>query len=161
MQRSEILTAMAALELYGVQAAFDESIATAIRRQLEPQRIIGELITAEITAKQARSIKSRISIAKLPLARDVDDFAFAATPINETLVRDLVGGNFPAHQRNAVLVGGSGTGKTHRAIAIARPCIRDGARPVLQRRRSGEQARSRGLCRAPGPDRRPSVTHGP
>ena len=33
-----------------------------------------------------------------------------------------------AHQRNVVLVGGTGTGKTHLAIAIARSCIRGGVR---------------------------------
>ena len=60
--------------------------------------------------------------------RDVDDFAFDGTPINETLVRDLASGNFVAHQRNVVLVGGTGTGKTHLAIAIARACIRGGVR---------------------------------
>jgi hypothetical protein len=49
-------------------------------------------------------------------------------PINETLVNELAGGGFIAHQRNAVLVGGTGTGKTHLAIAIARSCIRSGAR---------------------------------
>jgi DNA replication protein DnaC len=43
-------------------------------------------------------------------------------------VRDLASGNFLAQQRNVVLVGGTGTGKTHLAIAIARACIRDGAR---------------------------------
>src|SRR5256884_7288926 len=31
-------------------------------------------------------------------------------------------------QRNAVLIGGTGTGKSHLAIAIARACIRGGAR---------------------------------
>lgn len=35
---------------------------------------------------------------------------------------------FLAHQRNVVLVGGTGTGKTHLAIAITRACIRAGAR---------------------------------
>ena len=35
---------------------------------------------------------------------------------------------FLAHQRNLVLVGGTGTGKTHLAIAIGRACIRGGAR---------------------------------
>ncbi len=68
------------------------------------------------------------TIAKLPLAKDIDDFVFDGTPINETLVRDLAGGNFLAHQRNVVLVGGTGTGKTHLAIAIARSCIRGGVR---------------------------------
>ena len=128
MERTEILTAMGELKLYGMKAAFDEIITTAVKRQHEHQRVVGDLLSAEITEKQARSIKYQISIAKLPLAKDLDDFSFADTPINEALVRDLAGGNFLAHQRNVVLVGGTGTGKTHLAIAIARACIRDGAR---------------------------------
>jgi DNA replication protein DnaC len=128
MERTEILAAMGALKLYGMKMAFDEIIATAIKRQHEPQHIVGDLLTAEITEKQARSIKYQIAIAKLPLAKDIDDFVFDDAPINETLVRDLVGGNFLAHQRNIVLVGGTGTGKTHLAIAIARACIRAGSR---------------------------------
>jgi len=128
MERSEILATMAELKLYGMRAAFDEIIGTAVKRQHEPTRIVGDLLTAEISEKQARSIRYQISIAKLPLAKDVDDFAFDGTPINETLVRDLAGGNFVAHQRNVVLVGGTGTGKTHLAIAIARACIRGGVR---------------------------------
>ena len=58
----------------------------------------------------------------------MSEFQFADTPINETLVRDLASGNFLAHQRNVVLVGGTGTGKTHLAIAIARALIGDGKR---------------------------------
>jgi hypothetical protein len=46
----------------------------------QPQRIIGDLLTAEINEKQARSIKYQLLIAELPLAK---------APINETLVRDL------------------------------------------------------------------------
>ena len=128
MERSEILATMAELKLYGMKAAFDEIIGTAVKRQHEPTRIVGDLLTAEISEKQARSVRYQIAIAKLPLAKDVDDFAFDGTPINETLVRDLAGGNFVAHQRNVVLVGGTGTGKTHLAIAIARSCIRGGVR---------------------------------
>jgi DNA replication protein DnaC len=44
------------------------------------------------------------------------------------LVRDLATGAFVADQRNAVLIGGTGTGKSHLAIAIARALIRSGAR---------------------------------
>jgi DNA replication protein DnaC len=128
MERSEILAAMGELKLYGMKAAFDETLATAVKRQHEPQRFVADLLTAEITEKQARSIKYQITIAKLPLAKDLADFDFDDTPVNQTLARELAGGDFLAHQRNVVLVGGTGTGKTHLAIAIARACIRDGAR---------------------------------
>lgn len=128
MERAEILAMMSELKLYGMKAAFDEIISIAVKRQYEPQRIVGDLLTAEVNEKQARSIKYQITTAKLPLAKDIDDFRFDGTPINETLVRDLIGGDFLAHQRNVVLVGGTGTGKSHLAIAIARACIRGGAR---------------------------------
>jgi DNA replication protein DnaC len=128
MERSQLFDLMGELKLYGMKAAFDEIMATAVKRQHQPQRIVGDLLNAEINEKQARSIKYQLTIAKLPLAKDLDDFQFEGTPINETLVRDLAGGEFIAQQRNAVLVGGTGTGKTHLAIAIARSCIRAGSR---------------------------------
>ena len=128
MERTEVLDMMGALKLYGMKSAYDETLATAIKRQHEPQQLVGDLLRAEISEKQARSIRYQLASAKLPLAKDVDDFAFNGTPINENLVRDLAGGNFIAQQRNLVLVGGTGTGKTHLAIAIARSCIRAGSR---------------------------------
>ena len=128
MERAQILETMSGLKLFGMRAAYDEIIATAVRRQHEPQRIVGDLLAAEIAEKRARSIKYQMTIAKLPLAKDLDDFAFADTPVNEALVRELATGAFLAEQRNAVLIGGTGTGKSHLAIAIARACIRGGAR---------------------------------
>ena len=119
---------MSGLKLFGMKAAYDEIIATAVKRQHEPQRIVADLLAAEIAEKQARSIKYQMTTARLPLAKDLGDFTFDGTPINATLVHDLTGGGFLAHERNVVLVGGTGTGKTHLAIAIARACIRNGAR---------------------------------
>jgi DNA replication protein DnaC len=128
MERSQILETMSGLKLFGMKAAYDEIIASAVKRQHEPQRIVGDLLAAEIAEKQARSIKYQMTTARLPLAKDLGDFTFGGTPINPTLVHDLAGGGFLAHERNVVLVGGTGTGKTHLAIAIARACIRNGAR---------------------------------
>jgi DNA replication protein DnaC len=128
MERSEIFQLMGELKLNGMRAAFDELMATAIKRQHEPQRIIGDLLSAEIADKHARSIRYQLGIAKLPLAKDLDDFEFKDTPINAALVRDLAAGGFLEQQRNLVLIGGTGTGKTHLALAIARNCIRSGAR---------------------------------
>ena len=128
MERTELFDLMGELKLYGMKNAYDEIMSTAIKREHEPPRVVGDLLKAEIAEKQARSIKYQLTIAKLPLAKDIDDFSFEGTPINETLVRDLANGGFIAEQRNAVLIGGTGTGKTHLAIAVARACIRTGAR---------------------------------
>ena len=128
MDRTEILSTMTELKLFGMKAAYDEIVATALKRNHDPQRTVAALLAAEIAEKQARSIRYQMGVAKLPLAKDIDDFAFDGTPINENLVRDLAGGGFIGQQRNVVLIGGTGTGKTHLAIAIARACIRAGRR---------------------------------
>ena len=128
MDRADILELMTRLKLYGMRAAYDEVMTTAIKRRHEPARIVGELLSAEIADKQARSIKYQLTLAKLPLAKEIDDFDFTGTPINQAQIRDLAGGGFIVQQRNAVLVGGTGTGKSHLAIAIARACIRNAAR---------------------------------
>ncbi len=128
MERTEILDLMGKLKLFGMRGVFDEVIASGLKRRHEPQRIIGDLLRAEVADKAARSIKYQLAIAKLPLAKELADFQFKGTPINEALVRDLATGSFIAQQRNIVLAGGTGSGKTHLAIAIARSCIRGGAR---------------------------------
>ena len=74
MERTEILATMVDLKLYGMKAGYDEIITTAVKRQYEPQRIVGDLLQAEIAEKQARSIKYQITISKLPLAKDIEDF---------------------------------------------------------------------------------------
>lgn len=128
MERHEIIGLMTQLKLAGMRHAYDEVITDALRRQHPVQHVVGDLLKAEIAEKQARSIKYQMTIAKLPLAKEIADFDFTATPINEQLVRDLATGGFLASQRNVVLVGGTGSGKTHLSIAIARNCIRSGFR---------------------------------
>src|ERR1051326_7833972 len=94
MERHEIIEMMGTLQLAGMRAAFDELVADGLKRQHPVQRIIGELLKAEIAEKQARSIKYQLTIAKLPLAKELAEFEFAGTPINEGLVRDLAAGAF-------------------------------------------------------------------
>jgi flagellar biosynthesis GTPase FlhF len=112
MERTEILDLMGELKLFGMRGAFDEVMANGLKRRHEPQQIIGELLKAEVAEKEARSIKYELTIAKLPLAKDLTDFDFKGTPINAALVRDLATGGFLAQQRNVVLIGGTGSGKS-------------------------------------------------
>ena len=112
MERHQILEMMAELTLAGMRHAYDDVIADAVKRQHSAPRVVGDLLTAEISEKQARSIRYQLGAARLPLARTLAEFDFAASPVNEGLVRDLHDGAFLATQRNAVFVGGTGSGKT-------------------------------------------------
>jgi hypothetical protein len=161
MERSEILATMNALKLYGMKSAYDEIIATAIKREHQPERIVSDLLTSEIAEKQARSIKYQMTIAKLPLAKDVEDFVFDDTGINETLVRDLAAGNFMTTQRN-IVHGNRQDPSGHRHCSSLYPqwC----AGPLLQCRRSGQQARDRDpgwQARPPGRVYGPQGLHHP
>ncbi len=69
MERTEILDLMGELKLFGMRGAFNEVMTSGLKRQHEPQRIVGDLLKAEIAEKQARSIKYQLTIAKLPLAK--------------------------------------------------------------------------------------------
>ena len=67
-----------------------------------------------------------MGIAKLPLAEELADLSFDCTPINAGLIDSLSFGAFLDRGRNVVLIGGTGTGKSHIAIGIARSAIRAG-----------------------------------
>ncbi len=56
MERTQIFDLMGELKLYGMKAAFDEIMATAVKRQHEPQRIAGDLLNAEINEKQVTAM---------------------------------------------------------------------------------------------------------
>ena len=67
-------------------------------------------------------------MARFPVMKNLAEFDFAVSPVNQGLARELHEGGFLATQRNAVLIGGTGTGKSHPAIAIGANCVRTGAR---------------------------------
>ncbi len=69
-----------------------------------------------------------MTVAKLPTAKELEGFDFAQSCLDEPQVRRLADGSFLEPPRNMVAIGGTGTGKTHIAVAIARACIRRGAR---------------------------------
>ncbi len=131
---------MGGLGLKGMAGAFDEAVTTGLQRGRTVMEVLADLLKAEAAHSRgphalcawggchAASIRYRMSAAKLPVIKDLNAFAFEGTPINEGLVRSLHAGSFLDAKRNIVLVGGTGTGKTHLAIAITAAVVRAGAR---------------------------------
>lgn len=128
MERHQIIEAMTGLKLYGMRANFDEIAGKGLARREELYPLLGSLIRAELAHRQSRSINYRISGAKFPVLKDLDAFVFKDTPVDEGQIRELAAGDFIDTKRNLILIGGTGAGKTHLAIAIAAAVIRAKAR---------------------------------
>jgi DNA replication protein DnaC len=124
--RNRLMEAIGTLGLYGMKATFDEILASGIKSRATPDKILCDLLEAELAERQVRSIRYRMSLAKFPVDKDLDRFDFAVSPVNEMQVRHLYDGSFLVDHTNIIMVGGTGTGKTHLAIAIARQSIRNG-----------------------------------
>jgi DNA replication protein DnaC len=80
--------------------------------------IVSQLLKAEMSEREVRSIAYQIKAARFPAYKDLAGFDFASSEVNEALVRQLHRGEFIDGADNVVLIGGPGTGKTHIATAL-------------------------------------------
>lgn len=126
MQRHDILCALKALTLYGMASAFEEL--TAQPREMPTDTWIARMVEAEQAERQVRSLRYQMRIAKFPVPRDLDTFDFAQASVPEKRLRALATGAFMDKRHNLIFVGGTGTGKSHLAIALGRAAIRQGKR---------------------------------
>jgi DNA replication protein DnaC len=128
MQRHELLAALRTLKLFGMAQALEELLAQPTRKIEAPEMWLSRLIEAEIQDRKTRSIRYQLNVARFPIPRSLDGFDFDATPVDRTAMESLATGEFMTAKHNLILVGGTGTGKTHLAIAISSHAIRLGKR---------------------------------
>jgi DNA replication protein DnaC len=124
--RDRLMAAIGSLGLYGMKVTLDEILAAGIKSRATPEKILCDLLEAEMAERKVRSIRYRMSLARFPVDKDLDRFDFTASPVNEMQIRNLHEGRFLSDHTNVIMVGGTGTGKTHLAISIAKQCIRNG-----------------------------------
>jgi DNA replication protein DnaC len=126
--QAQLIDRMKALRLHGMASALEESLTALSQKKLAPTSWLGQLLEAEHADRQARSFQYQMRLARFPVLKDLDSFDFRESLVNETAVRQLFAGQYVEGSRNVVLVGGTGTGKTHLAIALARRAIHQGHR---------------------------------
>lgn len=88
-----------------------------------------QVVEAELLERERKAADRRLKAARLPAEKALAEFDFAARPsVNKPLVLDLARGDYLGRRENVLLVGPSGTGKTHLATALAMAACGQGKR---------------------------------
>src|SRR3984893_4024793 len=116
------------LHRYGMATAWSELLAEGSRRPVQPEAWLDRLIEAELADRQARSLRYQLKAARFPVPRDLTGIDWADTPLPQAQIQQLANAAFMETAHNLILVGGTGTGKTHLATALGVAAIHRGKR---------------------------------
>ncbi|WP_419611801.1 ATP-binding protein, partial [Thiolapillus sp.] len=125
---SELIPALKQLKLYGMAAACEELLGERPRKAKDPVVWLEKLIEAERVDRQVRSLNYQLRIARFPIRRELDSFEWAESNVDQATFETLAEGHFTSQAHNLILVGGTGTGKTHLATALGIAVIHRGQR---------------------------------
>ena len=108
-----------ALKLPTVLAECEKVAQRAAAENVDHLGFLLQVCELELIERERRAAERRLKAARFPAAKTLDGFDFAARPsLNKPLILDLVRGDYLARRENVLLVGPSGTGKTHLATAL-------------------------------------------
>ena len=125
---ADYLAKLKALKLYGMAAAWSELAAETRRQPLSGEALLLRLLDAEQADRQARSLSYQMKVARFPHHRDLASFDWKESALSAGRLVQLANSDYLAEARNLIMVGGTGTGKTHLATALGVAAIHQGKR---------------------------------
>jgi len=125
-KRDKIMEHLKEVRLSGFRRVYDEVLTRCIKGHKGHEEFLYELLKQEVAQRQTSALKTRIKKANFPQIKDMDDFNFMESKVDETTIRHMYEGDFIRANKNIVFMGGSGTGKTHLATSIGLSLVRQG-----------------------------------
>lgn len=107
------------LKLPNVAQHYSRLARQAEQENLTYEQFLVELTSVEVRSREDNARKQRIRQARFPMAKTLEQFEYAAMPsLNKPLILNLAQGGYLSKAENIVLIGNSGTGKSHLATAL-------------------------------------------
>jgi len=121
-----LIDQFAALRLHGMAACAADLLSARTPPSLTTA--LKTLIDAETQERRVRSIQYQMRIAKFPHHKDFATFDYGAATVTKAQIDPFCSGQFTKDAHNIILVGGTGTGKTHISIALGTNLVNQGKR---------------------------------
>ena len=119
-----LIEQLSTLKLYGMAQVATELLTA--KQSPSLLSALPKLIEAEKVEREVRRIRYQMTAAKFPHHKDFATFNYKESDIDKTVIEPLCTGHFAELAHNLILVGGTGTGKTHTAIALGAELIHKG-----------------------------------
>lgn len=124
------------LRLPTILREYDKVARQCAAEQVDYPRYLLRMVELELLDRERRATERRIRQAKFPVVKTMESFDFMAIPsVNKTMVLELARCEFIARRENVLLLGNSGTGKTHIALALGLAACQRGHRVRFTTRR--------------------------
>jgi len=120
MEKGMLLEAyLKRLRLPAIGRHYQELARQAAQGNLPYEAFLLALVEIEAQQREENAHQKRLRMARFPVLKSLDQFDFTALPaLNKARVLDLAQGSYLDKQENLILMGNSGTGKTHLATAL-------------------------------------------
>ena len=116
---ADLIADLKRLRLYGMASCYAECIEQGSTNGLTTyESLLAHLVQAESTDRAMRSIRYQMHVARFPIHRDLAGFDFEQSKVDRRQITTFATTAFTDKAENIVLIGGTGTGKTHLATAL-------------------------------------------
>lgn len=107
-----------ALRLPGIAKSYQAIADECAKEELSHTEFLAKLFEHELKGREQRSKQIVLKMAGFPKLKTLELFDFASSSINKSQINELSTLRFMANHENVILLGPSGTGKTHLAISL-------------------------------------------
>ena len=114
------------LRLSAIRRLAPEVLATAKAQRWPPEELLRVFVDAEIAARDESNCNNRMSVARFPIDKTLDEFRLDESSIPRASNDYLITLEWIHHAENLCLVGPAGTGKSHYLIGLGRAAVSAG-----------------------------------